>query len=115
MRALNFYSSVYHANLVTREKCCTIRLGDKRGKYQEGDLVLVTYGNRFQPRKKVFTAVIDRVAVKPISALTPEDLRGESPDMKSPQDAMEFLKSIYGRDISPDELVSVIHFSEVAD
>ncbi|MDI7250651.1 MAG: RNA-binding protein [Bacillota bacterium] len=115
MRALNFYSSVYHANLLTREKCCTIRLGDKRDKYREGDLVWVTYGNRFQPRRKVFLAVIDRVAVKPISALTTEDLRGESPDMKSPEDALGFLKSIYGRDISPDETVSVIHFSEVTD
>lgn len=113
MRALNFYSSVYHGNLLTREKCCTIRLGDKRAKYQEGDLVWVTYGNRFQPRRRVFTAVIDRVTVKRIADLTAEDLRGESPDMASPAEAQEFLKAIYGREIGANETVSVIYFSEV--
>ena len=63
MRALNFYSSVYHGFLVSRDKSCTIRMGDKTGKYQDGDVVLVTYGDRFQKRKKVFTAVLDKVEV----------------------------------------------------
>ncbi len=115
MKALNFYSSVYHGILVVRDKRCTIRLGDKRAKYDEGDLVWVTHGNRFRPRQKVFTAVIDRVILKKVSELSLEDLSGENPDMKTTGDAATFLKSIYGREISPDDQVTVVYFSEVIE
>lgn len=115
MKALNFYSSVYHGILVVRDKRCTIRLGDKRDKYEEGDLIWVTHGNRFRPRQKVFTAVIDRVTVKKVSELTADDLSGENPDMKTPADAAAFLKSIYGRDIGVDDAVTVVCFSEVME
>ncbi len=115
MRALNFYSSVYHHNLVLRQKKCTIRLGDKAHKYSEGDLVWVTYGGRFQQRKKIFTAVIDRVIVKPLSQLTAEDVSGEHPDMRSISDVAAFLKEVYGRPVSPEETVSVVYFSEVVE
>jgi len=115
MRALNFYSSVYHGFLVSRDKTCTIRLGDKREKYQDGDVVLVTYGDKFKPRKKVFTAVIDQVKVKQIRDLTPEDLQGENPEMKSPADAVEFLNQIYRSEITVDSTVTVVHFSEIVD
>ena len=53
MKALNFYSSNYHVQLVCRRKSCTIRFGDKRSKYQEGDIVWVTVGKRFHQRKKI--------------------------------------------------------------
>lgn len=115
MKALNFYSSAYHGILVCRDKSCTIRLGDKTGKYAEGDLVWVTFGDRFKKRKKVFTAVIDRVTVKKISQLSREDLQGENPDMKTPQDAVDFLTGIYERPLTLDDTVTVIYFSEVTD
>lgn len=115
MKALNFYSSVYHGFLVSRDKTCTIRLGDKRDKYQLGDVVLVTYGDRFKKRKKVFTALIDRVTVKTIGELTVDELQGENPEMKTPQDAVEFLQQIYDQPISLDTQVSVVHFSEIAE
>jgi len=113
MRALNFYSAVYHGILVCRDKKCTIRLGDKTGKYAEGDLVWVTYGDRYKKRRKVFTAVIDRVDVKKIEDLTERDLKGENPEMSTPQDAVELLKRIYNREVTPEDIVTVIHFSEV--
>jgi hypothetical protein len=115
VKALNFYSSVYHGFLVSRDKTCTIRLGDKRDKYRDGDVVLVTYGDRFKPRKKVYTAVIDQVAVKKIRDLTPEDLQGENPEMRSPQDAVDFLGNIYKSPITLDSTVTVIHFSEIVE
>lgn len=115
MRALNFYSSVYHGFLVSRDKTCTIRLGDKTGKYQDGDVVLVTYGDRFQKRKKVFTAVIDKVEVKKIKELSLQDLQGENPEMRSPQDAVEFLRQVYSSPISLESIVTVVWFSEVAE
>ncbi|HHV79996.1 MAG TPA: RNA-binding protein [Firmicutes bacterium] len=115
MRALNFYSSIYQANLVVRSKRCTIRLGDKRQKYSEGDIVMVTYGDRFKPRKRIFNAVIDRVIVKTIGELTQEDLLAENPDMKTPKDALDFLKRIYEVPMDENTLVTVIYFSEVMD
>jgi hypothetical protein len=115
MKALNFYSSVYHGFLVNRDKNCTIRLGDKTYKYQDGDVVLVTYGDRFKPRKKVFTAVIDQVKVKKIADLTLEELQAENPEMKTPQDAVDFLNQIYKSTITLDSIVTVIHFSEIVD
>lgn len=115
MKALNFYSSVYHGFLVNRDKICTIRLGDKTYKYEDGDVVLVTYGDKFKPRKKVFTAVIDQVKVKKISELTREDLEGENPEMTMPQDAVDFLNQIYKSTITLDSTVTVVHFSELAE
>ncbi len=115
MKALNFYSSVYHGFLVNRDKTCTIRLGDKTYKYQDGDVVLVTYGDKFKQRKKVFTAVIDQVKVKKISDLTQEDLQGENPEMQSPQDAVDFLNQVYKSTITLDSVVTVVHFSEIVE
>ena len=115
MRALNFYSSVYHGFLVSRDKSCTIRLGDKTGKYQDGDVVLVTYGDRFQKRKKVFTAVLDKVEVKKLRELTLQDLQGENPEMRNPQDAIEFLRQIYSQPISLESLVTVVWFWAVRE
>ena len=113
MRVLNFYSSVYHGNILTRKKLCTIRLGDKSPKYREGDLVLVTYGNRFEPRKELFRAVLDLVEVKGFAELSERDIKGENPDMRSHGDVVDFLQKIYGREIIPGDLVTVIYFSEI--
>jgi hypothetical protein len=115
MKALNFYSSVYHGFLVNRDKICTIRLGDKTYKYEDGDIVVVTYGDKFKPRKKVFRAVIDQVKVKRIDELTLEDLQGENPDMNVPQDAVNFLNQIYKSTITLDSTVTVVHFSELTE
>jgi hypothetical protein len=115
VRALNFYSSVYHGRLVCRNNSCTIRLGDKRSKYAEGDIVWVTHGDRFQKRRRLFSAVIDRVVVKTVRELEAGDLRGESPEMKTVQEAAELLSRIYERPVGLDEVVSVVYFSEVAE
>lgn len=115
MKALNFYSSVYHGFLVNRDKTCTIRLGDKTYKYQDGDVVLVTYGDKFKQRKKVFTAVVDQVKVKKINELAVDDLEGENPEMKTPADCVEFLTQIYRKPIDLDSVVTVVHFSEIVE
>jgi len=115
VKALNFYSSVYHGNLLTRQKACTIRMGDKRAKYAEGDLVWVTYGERFKARHKMFPAVLDRVDTRTIGELSSADLAGENPDMRTPADAVAFLSRIYGRPICLSDLATVIYFSEVQE
>lgn len=115
MRALNFYSSNYHSQLVCRRKICTIRLGDKTNKYSEGDIVWVTVGKRFSQKKKIFTAVIDRVLVKPISQLTMDDLHGENPDLTSVDDLLVFLQSIYDKTLTSSDVVTVVYFSEIIE
>jgi hypothetical protein len=115
MKALNFYSTVYHGNILTQKKSCTIRLGDKTKKYHEGDVVLITYGNRFEPRRRLFEAVLDLVEVKPVSELSVRDISGENQDMRGVDDVLDFLGKVYGRTIGPEESVTVIYFSCVED
>ncbi len=115
MRALNFYSSNYHSQLVCRRKTCTIRLGDKTHKYAEGDIVWVTVGKRFSQKKKIYTAAIDRVLVKPICQLTAEDLAGENPDLANVDDLLVFLRSIYDKPLTLNDTVTVVYFSEIIE
>ena len=115
MKALNFYSTVYQASLLAAEKRCTVRLGDKRDKYPEGDIVWVTYGNRFEPRRKLFAAVIDRVVVKPLGELTADELRAEDANLRSPEELAGFLERIYDRPVHLDETASVIFFSRILE
>jgi hypothetical protein len=115
MRALNFYSSNYHSQLVCRRKTCTIRLGDKTHKYSEGDIVWVTVGKRFAQKKKIYTAVIDRVLFKPIAQLTIDDLQGENPDITCVDDLVNFLQSVYSKTLTPSDTVTVVYFSEVIE
>ena len=115
MKVLNFYLSVYDGNLQTRQKTCTIRMGDKREKYAVGDLVWVAYGERFKPRRKVFAAVLDRVDIRTIAELSAADLAGENPDMRTTADAIAFLSRIYDRPIGLNDLATVIYFSEVQE
>lgn len=113
MRALNFYSSQHHEQLLTRRKKCTIRLGDKTGKYSEGDIVWITIGKRYEQKEKIFTAVIDRVLVKPIAQLTSEDVQGENPDVSNVKDVLTFLESMYDKTMTPTDKVTVVYFSEI--
>ncbi|EGO62070.1 ASCH domain-containing protein [Acetonema longum] len=115
MRALNFYSAEYHSQLVCRRKKCTIRLGDKTDKYGEGDIVWITVGPRFGPRRKIYTAVIDRILFKPISQLTLEDLQGENPDISKVDDVMAFLESMYEKTLASSDKVTVVYFSEILE
>jgi hypothetical protein len=115
MKAINFYTSNYHSHLVCRKKSCTIRLGDKTHKYAEGDIVWVTVGQRFAQKKKIYTAVIDRVLVKPINQLDLEDIQGENPDMSSNEEVLAFLQSMYEKALSPTDTVTVIYFSEIIE
>ena len=115
MRALNFYSSTYHSQLVCRRKNCTIRMGDKTEKYAEGDIVWITVGKKFAQKKKIYTAMIDRVIVKQLSELTHDDLQGENPDIENISEVIAFLESVYNKKIQPSNLVSVVYFSEIIE
>lgn len=113
MQALNFYSDLYLDVLRNNRKSVTIRLGDKAHKYREGEIVWVTVGQRFGRRQKLYAAIIDRVELKTISELSPRDVERENPEFRTSDDVVNLLTRIYGERISPEHLVSVVHFSRV--
>lgn len=115
MFALNFYSSVFTQALRDGRKTLTIRLGDKRDKYQEGQLVWVTVGNRFGTKQRIFTAVIDRVEVKALREVTPREIERENPATREHAELIDFLSKIYRRTIKTEDTVTVIHFSHVTE
>jgi len=115
MYALNFYSSVFTQALRDGRKTLTIRLGDKRDKYQEGQLVWVTVGNRFSVKQRIFTAVIDQVEVKTLREVTPREIERENPATREHAELIDFLSKIYRCTVMADDAVTVIHFSRVTE
>lgn len=113
MFALNFYTDLYEDMLRSLRKTATIRLGDKSRKYSAGQIVWITVGPRFGRRKRLFTAILDRVEVKPISDLSPRDIERENPEFRTVEDVIALLERIYDRPVSMDDLVTVIYFSPI--
>jgi hypothetical protein len=111
--ALNFYSPIVADQLRTGRKTATIRLGDKSAKYRKGMIVTVLVGARYGQREKVFDAVIDKVEVKPLGELSPREIERDNPEMRRPEDMANFLGQLYNRDVSEEDTVTVIHFSEI--
>ena len=113
MFALNFYTDLYEEVLRTGRKSATIRLGDKTDKYQTGQLVWVTVGQRYGRRQKLFTAIVDSVDVKLVADLSPRDISKENPEFRSRDEVLHLLRRIYGPEISLEDTVTVIYFSPV--
>jgi hypothetical protein len=113
MYALNFYSPIVADQLRTRRKTATIRLGDKSSKYKKGMVVQVLVGMRFGPREKIFEAVIDKIEVKPLGELSPREIERENPEVRRPEDMATFLSQLYNREVTAENTVTVIHFSEI--
>ena len=113
MYALNFYSPIVADQLRSRRKTATIRLGDKSGKYKKGMVVQVLVGLRYGPRQKIFDAVIDKVEVKPLGDCSPREIEKDNPEIKRTDDMVNFLGQLYNRDVTEEDTVTVIHFSEI--
>jgi len=113
MLALNFYSDLYGDALKKGRKSATIRLGDKSDKYQTGQIVWVTVGQRFARRKKIYCAILDAVEVKPCGELSPRDVQRENPEFRSSDDVIAMMSRIYGDLITDQHTVTVIYFSRV--
>jgi len=112
---LNFYSPVFIDQLKRGRKTATIRLGDKSNKYRQGEVVLVTVGFQHSPRERIFEAVIDGVEVKPCSDLSPRDIEHDNPEFRRLDETTHFLEQIYGREVSKDDLITVVRFSKISD
>jgi hypothetical protein len=113
MYALNFYSPMVADQLKSHRKTATIRLGDKSGKYKKGMIVAVLCGVRFGPREKIFEAVIDKVDVKRLDELSPREIEHDNPEIRRPEEMATFLSQLYNREVSLEDTVTVIRFSEI--
>ena len=113
MFALNFYTELYGEQLKTGRKTATVRLGDKSSKYQTGQIVWITAGQRYAHRKKLFCAIIDKVEVKALDQLSPRDIQRENPEFRTIEDVLNLLHHIYGEQVSPEQTATIIYFSQV--
>jgi len=113
MYALNFYTPMVADQLRTGRKSATIRLGDKSAKYRKGMVVQVLCGNRFSPRERIFDAVIDKVEVKTLGELSPREIEHDNPEIRRTEDMASFLSQLYNREVTPDDTVTVIRFSQI--
>ncbi len=113
MYALNFYSPVVADQLRNHRKTATIRLGDKSGKYRKGMVVQVLVGMRYSPREKIFDAVIDKVEVKTLGELSPREIEHDNPEVRRPEDFAHFLGQLYNREVTYDDTVTLIRFSQI--
>jgi hypothetical protein len=113
MYALNFYSPIVAEQLRSGRKTATIRLGDKSAKYRKGMVVQVLAGARFSAREKVFDAVIDKVEVKQLRELSPREIEHDNPEIRRVEEMAGFLGQLYNREVSDDDTVTVIRFSQI--
>jgi hypothetical protein len=111
--ALNFYNPMVAEQLRSGRKTATIRLGDKAAKYRKGMIVQVLAGARFSPRERVFDAVIDKVEVKTLGELSPREIEHDNPEIRRTEDMASFLSQLYNREVTPDDTVTVIRFSQI--
>ena len=115
MQVLNFYSTIFADELKRGRKTATIRLGDKSHKYRKNQAVLVTIGYQYSPREKIFDAVIDQVEVTRLRDLSPRDIEHDNPEFRRHEDLVHFLEQIYGREVTLDDVVTVVRFSQIVD
>jgi hypothetical protein len=113
MYALNFYSPIVAEQLRSGRKTATIRLGDKSAKYRKGMVVQVLAGARYSAREKVFEAVIDKVEVKQLRDLSPREIEHDNPEIRRVEEMAGFLGQLYNREVSEEDTVTVIRFSQI--
>ena len=111
--ALNFYNPAVADQLRTSRKTATIRLGDKSSKYRKGMIVTVLCGARYGQRERVFEAVIDKVDVKPLADLSPREIEHDNPEIRRVEEMVRFLSQLYNREVTGEDIVTVIRFSQI--
>jgi hypothetical protein len=111
--ALNFYNPAVAEQLRSGRKTATIRLGDKSAKYRKGMIVTVLCGARYGQRERIFDAVIDKVEVKALRELSPREIEHDNPQIRRVDEMTWFLSQLYNREVSEDDIVTVIRFSQI--
>ncbi len=112
--ALNFYNPAVGDQLRSNRKTATIRLGDKSPKYRKGMIVTVLCGARYGLRERVFDAVIDKIEVKRLGDVSPREIEHDNPELRRAEEFARFLSQLYNRDVTEDDIVTVIRFSQIS-
>jgi hypothetical protein len=112
--ALNFYNPTVGDQLRSGRKTATIRLGDKSPKYKKGMIVTVLCGARYGSRERVFDAVIDKVEVKQLKDLSPREIEHDNPELRRADELARFLGQLYNREVTEDDIVTLIRFSQIS-
>jgi hypothetical protein len=76
-------------------------------------IVTVLVGVRYGQREKIFDAVIDKVEVKQLRDLSPREIEHDNPEIKRTDEMARFLGSLYNREVTDEETVTVIRFSQI--
>ena len=76
-------------------------------------IVQVLAGARYSPREKVFEAVIDKVEVKTLVDVSPREIEHDNPEIRRTDEMASFLGQLYNREVTNDDLVTVIRFSKI--
>lgn len=113
--ALNFYNPAVADQLRSQRKTATIRLGDKSAKYRKGMIVTVLCGARYSQRERVFDAVVDKVEVKRLGDLSPREVEHDNPELRRADELARFLSQLYNRDVTEDDIVTLIRFSQISE
>src|SRR3979490_675100 len=92
-----------------------MRLGDKSHKYRKNQAVIVTIGYQHSPREKIFDAVIDQVEVMRLRELSPRDIEHDNPEFRRHEELIHFLEQIYGREVTLEDVVTVVRFSQMVE
>lgn len=115
MQVLNFFSTAFADQMKRGRKTATIRLGDKSSKYRKNEVVLVTVGQQYSPREKLFHAVIDKVEVKRLKDLSPRDIEHDNPESRRVDELLHFLSQLYDREVTEEDTVTVVRFSQIVE
>src|SRR5947209_4443094 len=109
MKQLNFFP--YYVDLLAQGlKTTTLRLSPA-APFTAGDAVTITSGWAEAAADVVRSGRIEAVYERRIQELTPEDLRGESPDCLSAAAAQLVLGCIYRTALLPESTVWVVKFA----
>lgn len=113
MKKLNFHP-YYERLLRDRRKWVTIRLGDQRNKYPQGEIMNLTVGwSENEIDDNLGNVKIVEAKYKKIEEIVDMDLIGESPDCTH-KDAIEYvLSSIYRQVVSKKDHVTIIKWEYI--
>lgn len=111
MKQLNFYP-IYETILRERRKTATLRIGNREG-LATGEIASLTVGWDHENARILRAVIIEAVYRKKIGELSPEDLKGESPDCATAEAAAMVVGCVYRTVLSSMDEVTVIKFKHL--
>ena len=113
VEALNFYSPVVEGQLRSGRKSATIRLGDKSSKYRKGMIVAVLAGAALLPSQEDLRGGDRQGRGEDARLALAERDRARQPGDPPGRGHGRLSRTLYNRDVTEDDLVTVIRFSEI--